>query len=93
MLNDQMPLIPQGPSTARCAVPASPDNPSMATSSNRQPNTTKPELQNMLQIPARNRQLTKAAVRTKVFACCYMTSYKATDHAVIRHLTWAVNAL
>ena len=31
------PLITQGTSTAKCALPASPDNPSTATGSNRQP--------------------------------------------------------
>ena len=39
-----MPLVTQGTSTAKCAVPASPDNPSTATNSNRQLMTTKSKL-------------------------------------------------
>ena len=53
---DQMLLITQGTSTAKCAVPASPDNPNTATSSNGQLMTTKPDLQKALHVSTRDRQ-------------------------------------
>lgn len=65
---DQMPLITQGTRTAKSALPASPDNPSTATStsSNRQLVKTKRELQKALHVSTRDRQLTVAPVRTTV---------------------------